>query len=144
MTSQYDVMTSRYDVMTSRHDVLTSFDDFWPRILTNRARRGRARQRSGVFIFFIAAKSNLHELLYFTFGKRKDTWAGIIMKLLLTGMYYLPEVYFSRHFSQNLCKHLRHLGLSRNSLHMPHLRKSLLKLLMVSLSIFCNLTDRLF
>ena len=43
-------VTSWYDVMTSRHDVLTSFDDFWARILTKRARRGRARQRSGVFI----------------------------------------------------------------------------------------------
>ena len=38
--------------MVRRHDVLTSFDDFWARILTKRAHRGRARQRSGVFILF--------------------------------------------------------------------------------------------
>ncbi len=36
--------------MTSRRDVLTSLDDFWAKILAKRARRGRARQRSGVFI----------------------------------------------------------------------------------------------
>ncbi len=44
-----DVMKSWYGVTTSWHDVLTSFDDFWARILTKRARRRRARQRSGVF-----------------------------------------------------------------------------------------------
>ncbi len=44
--------TTSWRHMTSRHDVLTSFDDFWIRILTKRARRGRARQRSGVFIVY--------------------------------------------------------------------------------------------
>ena len=44
---------SRQDVMTSRRDILTSFDNFWARILTKRARRGRARQRSGVFIVHV-------------------------------------------------------------------------------------------
>ena len=48
ITQSQFVMTP--DVMTSRHDVLTPFDDFWARILTKRAHRGRARQRSGVFI----------------------------------------------------------------------------------------------
>ncbi len=43
-------VTSWYDIMTLRHDVLTSFDDFWARKLAKRARRGRACQRSGVFI----------------------------------------------------------------------------------------------
>ncbi len=49
-TTSWRHVTSWYDVMTSQHDVLTSFDDFWARILTKRTRRGRARQRSGVFI----------------------------------------------------------------------------------------------
>ncbi len=38
--------------VTSQHDVLTSFKDILARILTKRARRGRARQRSGIFIRF--------------------------------------------------------------------------------------------
>ena len=42
-------VTSCHDIMTSR-DVLTSFGDFSARILTRRARCGRGRQRSGVFI----------------------------------------------------------------------------------------------
>ena len=50
VTTSWRHMTSWYDVMMSRHDVLTSVDDFWARILTKRAPRGRARQRSGVFI----------------------------------------------------------------------------------------------
>ncbi len=37
-------------VWTVWHDVSTSFDNFWARILTRRARRGKARQRSGIFI----------------------------------------------------------------------------------------------
>ena len=44
--SQRDVMTSR-DVTAWR---LEPFNDFWARVLTRRARRGRACQRSGVFI----------------------------------------------------------------------------------------------
>ncbi len=43
---------SRCDIMTSRRDILTSFNDIKARILTRRAHRGRARQRSGVFIGF--------------------------------------------------------------------------------------------
>ena len=39
--------------LTSRRDVFTSFDNFWARLLTRRARRGRARQRSGIFILLI-------------------------------------------------------------------------------------------
>ncbi len=46
-------VTSWYHIMTSRHDVLTPFDDFWARILAKRARRGRVRQCSGVFINLI-------------------------------------------------------------------------------------------
>ena len=37
---------------TSRHDIMTFFGNFWARILTRRACRGRAHQRSGVFILW--------------------------------------------------------------------------------------------
>ncbi len=42
--------TASWCHVTSRHSVLTSFDDCSARIVTKRARRWRARQRSGVFI----------------------------------------------------------------------------------------------
>ena len=43
-------VTPWHHAVTSRRDVLTSLDDFWAKILAKRARRGRARQRSGVLI----------------------------------------------------------------------------------------------
>ncbi len=48
----YDILchVTSWRLMTSQRDVLTWFDDLFARILTKRARRGRARQRSGVFI----------------------------------------------------------------------------------------------
>ena len=49
-TTPWHHVTSWYDVMTSWHDILTSFDDFWARILTKRARRGRVHQHPGIFI----------------------------------------------------------------------------------------------
>ncbi len=56
-----------YDIrchVTSRHDILTLFDNIWTRILTKRAYRGRARQRSGVFIII----SHWKEVRHFCFG----------------------------------------------------------------------------
>ncbi len=56
LTCVYCTKPFSYDIrchVTSRRDNLTSFDNIWARILTKRAHHGRARQRSGVFIWFL-------------------------------------------------------------------------------------------
>ncbi len=72
VTSQYDVMTSWYDVMTSydvmvRHHDITAWrlDILWRLLGKNTdkgARRGRARQRSGVFICAITKAYKEYDL----------------------------------------------------------------------------------
>ncbi len=83
-TTSWRHVTSLYSFTKSRHDVLTSFDDFWARILTKRARRGRARQRSGVFIWLvktICSNYNSHVWFEIVFCNEKTgpvcvmTWA---------------------------------------------------------------------
>ena len=106
---KYDVKW-RYGV-TSRHDVLTSFDNFWARILTRRARRGRARQRSGVFIWHCYCKQS-----QIVFSSLRNSWCllwqeycqSIFIPCLLLPpsiAYHMAAVMLTDSCSYNVCEY---------------------------------------